>query len=375
MTRCSRPPLQRRWGSLAALLLVLAAGPVRAVETRTAGRIALDARAHEDAGRYGSALRHQKQLRAAIGPDADLELIVALNEARSGLSDSAWVRLYGPLLSAALADTAGLSRRRDYPYAREGFWTNGRFDGWYWYVARARAELALARGDWEQARISATQAIEARPTSGKDALLLALAAARTGDLAFSEAAAAYAAYLEPLLPEAHHLLGWHLWRNGKRAEAEASFEAALAADSLFTPAALARVRLRLPGARPDSLTRSFLTGIRRAAELTSEVGPKVEEDRQQDTAPGLLWNPHTPLTDSLRTAMGLRQPLTIYVHVLIDAGGRSRALEIPYASREQLPLALLHHLARDIQTWRFVAPTRHGEPVTAWVTGEYVVQP
>ena len=357
------------------ILASAASSPAAAPDTRTPGQIARDARAHEDAGRYGAALVQQKLLRTRIAPDPDLELVVALNEARVGLADSAWTRLYGPVLTAALADTGDISRRHDYPYAREGYWVNGRFDGWFWYVARARAELALTRGDWVEARRAAVQAVEARPFSGKDALLLAVASARTGDLAFSEAAAAYARYLEPGLPEAHYLLGLHLWRNQRRLEAASAFQDAMAADSAFAPAALALVRLRLPGARPDSLPAGFLTGLRRAAELTSPVSPKVEEEWQQDTAPMLAWNPQIPLADSLKMELKLTHPLTIYIQVLIDSGGRARALELPYAPRDRLPLALMHHLSRDILNWRFVAPTRFGQSMVAWVTAEYVIAP
>lgn len=373
----TRAPLRARSAVLVAALLVACAARALAAEaeTRTPAQIARDARTHEDAGRYGAALVHQKTLRSRIAPDADLELVVALNEARVGLADSAWARLHGPVLSAALADTGDASRHHDYPYAREGFWVNGRFDGWYWYVARARAELALARGDWLEARRAAVQAVEARPFSGKDALLLAVASAHTGDLAFSEAAAAYAKYLEPGLPEAHYLLGLHLWRNQRRLEAGRAFQDAMEADSAFAPAALALVRLRLPGTRPDSLPRGFLTGLRRAAELNSPVSPKVEEEWQQDTAPMLAWNPQTPLADSLKTELKLTRPLTIYIQVLIDGGGRARALELPYAPRDRLPIALMHHLSRDILNWRFVAPTRFNQSVVAWVTAEYVIAP
>ena len=80
--------------------------------------------------RSRAALTQLKLLRGMQGPDADLELTIALDEARTGLSDSAWARLHGPILAAALADTAGLGRRSEYPFQREGAWVNGRFDGW-----------------------------------------------------------------------------------------------------------------------------------------------------------------------------------------------------------------------------------------------------
>lgn len=337
--------------------------------------MARDARAHEDAGRYAAALRAQKALRARIAPDADLELMIAVNEARTGALDSARVRLEAPLLAAALSDTADARRHHDYPYERDGFWVNGRFDGWCWYVARARAEVAMQRGDWQAARRAAATALEMRPFSGKDALLLALTSAHSGDVAFAEAAASYAGHLEPVLPEAHYLLGVLQWRAGKRTAAAAAFRAAQAADSSFALAALALVRLRLPGSRPDSLPAHFLTGLRRAAELTSPVAPKVEEQLQQDTAPMLAFAPQSPLADTLQARFQLKEPLTIYVQCLIDEGGTARAFEMPAVPQEALPLELVHHMGRDLQTWRFIAPTRFGKPIAAWVTAEYVVRP
>lgn len=301
--------------------------------------------------------------------------MIAVNEARAGLTDSAWVRLNGPLLSKALTDTADARRHHEYPYERDGAWVNGRFDGWYWYVARARAEVAMQLGDWQQARVAAARAVEARRFSGKDALLLAIASAQTGDLAYAEAAAAYAGYLEPVMPEAHHLLGLLHWRAGRRAAATAALRAARGADSSFAPAALALARLSLPGSRPDPLPSYFLTGIRRAAELTSPVSPKVEEQLQQDTAPMLAFNPQTPLPDSVQARFRLSEPLTIYVQCLIDESGSAKSFEMPAVPREDLPLELVHHMSRDLQTWRFVAPTRFGKPISAWVTAEYVVRP
>ena len=113
--------------------------------------LAVRAKTLEEQGNYVSALQELKHLRSVQGPDADVELAIALDEARTGLADSAWARLHGPLLTAALADTMGLARRVDYPFQREQMWVNGSFDGWYWYIARARAELALTRGEYREA--------------------------------------------------------------------------------------------------------------------------------------------------------------------------------------------------------------------------------
>ena len=73
--------------------------------------VATQARAFEEQGNYASALTELKLLRSMQGPDADVELMLALDEARVGLADSAWARFHAPLLSAALADTAGVARR------------------------------------------------------------------------------------------------------------------------------------------------------------------------------------------------------------------------------------------------------------------------
>ncbi|MEQ1833478.1 MAG: hypothetical protein ABL977_10520, partial [Candidatus Eisenbacteria bacterium] len=193
-----------------------AAAPAKPATPPAAGKrpidVATQARVFEEQGNYASALAALKSLRAMQGPDADVELAIALDEARTGFADSAWARLHGPLLTAALDDTAGRGRRTEYPFQRESMWVNGSFDGWYWYVARARAELAYARRDWKEALRMANRAAQARPLSGKEALLLALAAGRTGDAQFSEAAASWAGYLEPWLPEAHSLAGLWAWK-------------------------------------------------------------------------------------------------------------------------------------------------------------------
>src|SRR5262249_39631690 len=149
--------------------------------------------------------------------------------------------------------------RTEYPFQREGMWVNGTFDGWYWYVARARAELALARRDWPQMLAMANQCVAARPLSGKEALLLALAASHSGHAEYGEAGAAWAGFLEPWLPEAHYLSGIWAWRKGRRAEARASLQVAAALDSSWRDPVLALARLALPGAQPDSLPTRFLT--------------------------------------------------------------------------------------------------------------------
>src|SRR5262249_51630533 len=275
--------------------------------------IATRARVFEEEGAYANALAELKSLRSVEGPDADVELAIALDEARVGLVDSAWPRLHPPLLTAALADSIGSLRRTEYPFQREGMWVNGTFDGWYWYIARARAELAFARHDWQQALAMASRAASARPLSGKEALLVALSASHAGDAEYGEAAAAWAAYLEPWLPEAHYLSGLWSWRHGRRAEARASFAAAAALDSTWRDPVLALARLALPGAQPDSLPTRFLTGVRACAMLTSPRRPKQEEFVQFDRTPTLVFNPQTQPEDSLLELMKLKKPTQLYV--------------------------------------------------------------
>jgi hypothetical protein len=337
--------------------------------------VATEARALEEQGNYAGALEQLKRLRGLEAPDADLELAIALDEARTGLADSAWMRLHGPLLSAALADTAGRSRRAEYPFQREGLWINGRFDGWYWYVARARAELALARRDWREMLAMANIAARARPLSGKEALLLALAASHAGDAELGEAAANYAVFLEPWLPEAHLLAGIWAWRHGRRAEARDAFENAAAIDSTWRDPVLARSRLALPGTRADSLPTRFLTGVRACAQLTSSRRPKQEEYLQFDREPMLVFNPQPQPADSLRHRMHLRKPTQVYVQVLVGEQGEALLMELPYVTDDQVPPAVVHDLLDQIGRWRFIPAQKFGQPQRSWASVEYVLQP
>lgn len=352
-----------------------AAAASKPAASRRPIELASEARVFEEQGNYASALVALKALRAVQGPDADVELAIALDEARTGFADSAWVRLHGPLLTAALADTAGRSRRAEYPFQRESMWVNGRFDGWYWYVARARAELAYARRDWKEALSMASRAAQARPLSGKEALLLALAAGRSGDAAFAEAAASWACFLEPWLPEAHYLAGIWAWRNGRRAEARAQIESAAQLDSTWRDPALALSRLRLPGMPADSLPVRFLTGVRACAMLTSAKRPKQEEFVQFDATPMLVFNPQPPPPDSLRALMKLSKPAQVYVQVLVDETGRAVLAELPYVTEAQVPAGIVNHVIENIGAWRFIAARKFDKPQRAWASVEYVLQP
>lgn len=349
--------------------------PPKPVTTRRPIDVATQARALEEQGNYASALQVLKTLRSLQGPDADVELAIALDEARTGFADSAWVRLHDPLLSAALEDTAGRARRSEYPFQRESMWINGSFDGWYWYVARARAELALARRDWKEAMSMASRAAQARPLSGKDALLLALAASHAGDAGFGEAAASWAGYLEPWLPEAHYLSGLWAWRNGRRAEARAELETAARLDSTWREPALALTRLRLPGMRADSLPVRFLTGVRACAMLTSAKRPKQEEFVQFDSNPMLAYNPQPQPEDSLRALMKLTKPTQVFVQVLVNEAGHPVMAELPYVTEAQVPSGVINHVLHAIGEWRFVPARKFDKPQRAWASVEYVLKP
>ena len=337
--------------------------------------VALQARSLEEQGNYAGALTLLKQLRGMQGPDADLELAIALDEARTGLADSAWARLHGPVLSAALDDTMGIARRSEYPFQREGAWVNGQFDGWYWYVARARAELALARRDWREALAMANRSAQARPLSGKEALLLALAASHAGDGALGEAAANWAAYLEPWLPEAHYLAGIWAWRNGRRAEARGALEAAASVDSSWRDPVLALARLSLPGSRPDTLPVRFLTGARACGQLTSARRPKQEEYIQFDRTPALVFNPQPQPPDSLRKRLALKKPTQLFVQVLVSETGRALLMELPYVTEAQVPAAVVNHILEQVGRWRFIPAVKFEKPQRSWASVQYTLQP
>ena len=352
-----------------------AAKPAPAARAAKPIDVALVARSLEEQGNYAGALTQLKLLRGMQGPDADLELAIALDEARTGLSDSAWVRLHGPILTAALADTAGVARRSEYPFQREGAWVNGGFDGWYWYVARARAELAVTRRDWREALAMANRSAQARPLSGKEALLLALAASHSGDAALGEAAANWAAYLEPWLPEAHYLSGIWAWRNGRRAEARGAFEHAAAIDSSWRDPVLALARLSLPGSRPDTLPMRFLTGARACGQLTSARRPKQEEYIQFDRTPALVFNPQPQPPDSLRQQLGLKKPTNLFVQVLVSETGQALLLDLPYVTEAQVPAPVVNFIQDQVGRWRFIPAIKFEKPQRSWASVQFTLQP
>lgn len=333
--------------------------------------VASDARTREDGGAYGLALERLRELRGLVPQDADLELAIALDEARSNLPDSAWARLNGPVLSAALADTGGPPRWRDYPFQREPFWLNGQYDGWYWYIARARAEVALRLQRWDDALQAARRSAYARPYAGKEHLLLALCLAHAGETAEARREASLAIRLDPMLPEAHYLDGLLAWRTGDRAGARAAFRSALAGDSLYRAPALALSRMLVPGLAPDPLPASFLSGIRRAAELTSRVRPKLEEYVQYDQLATLYGRPTRAVPESLQRVMGMTKAIRLYVTVLVDERGRVVLNELPWMPSGSFPEVLLDQVLRDAARWNFRPAYKLGQPRASLASVEY----
>ncbi|MFN8586348.1 MAG: hypothetical protein U0704_00995 [Candidatus Eisenbacteria bacterium] len=350
--------------------------PAPAALKRPAGQVAFEAKVREDEGDYAGAVARLRELRGLVAPDADLELSLALDEMRSGQPDSGRTRLGGALLGAALADTGTDARRREYPFEyRDAIWRSGAFDGWNWYVARARAEAALGARRWSDAEAAARLAVAARPLAGKEHLLLAVAAGRAGHAGLAASSAERAVQLDPTLPEAHYLSGlWH-WRGGRRAEARAAFEAAIARDSSFRLAALALARLQLPGMPADSLPARFLLGRRRVAMLTSAVRPKQEETPRFDTPAGILGAPELPLDAADRARLALQKPLRLYVTVYVDERGRPVVNDLPYAPAGFLPDWLVGRVTALAGTWKFQPARRLGNPTPCWATLELVLNP
>lgn len=332
-----------------------------------------DARAFEESGAYGLAADKLRALRARVAPDADLELALALDEARSGQLDSAWARLHRPVLEAARVDTAGWARRHDYGFEREPLWINGRFDGWNWYVARARAELALRRGVPFEGLDDASWAVRARPLSGKDVHLAALLAAHAGSLARAGQLARVARTLDPTLPESHYLHGLLEWRAGRRNEAGEAFRAAMALDSSFREPALANVRSRLPASAPDAFPTRFLFGARAAGELTSPVQPKIEEVNQTEFPVTLVAKRTPEVPDSLRRRFG--KPVHLIVTVLVDERGHPILNELPWFPEDAFPYSQIPAILASTVRWEFRPAQKHGQPAKAWGSVEHVVQP
>lgn len=324
------------------------------------------AKSFEDLGEYDSAAVALRGLRAMVAPDADLELALALDLARAGAPDSARVLLHGPLLSAALADSCPPERRRPYGPERDALWLNGTYDGWRWAIARARAEVGARLGRWEEAYAAARLAVTDRPLAGREWLVVAVCSGRAGDLAGAERQARLAAYLDPMLPEAQHLVGLFEWRAGQRGDALQRFATAISLDSLYEPAVRARQRLRFfPGAAPDSLPDVFLTRGREAGLLASATGPKLESALRMDRSAVVLQRTMIPVPDSVQVEL---KPLRIVLPVLVDERGQVVLCEMPWISQDDLPAPLVAVLLESLPGWRFAPATRFGLPARSWTS-------
>ena len=99
------------------------------------------------------ALRRCATLRGRRARDADLELALALDEARAGGLDSARARLVRPApVGAALDDTLPARARHEYPWHREQQLGERRAStAGTGTCARARAEVAARAGRWPDA--------------------------------------------------------------------------------------------------------------------------------------------------------------------------------------------------------------------------------
>jgi hypothetical protein len=333
-------------------------------DTRAPAQIAHDAIDFEDQSLYQRALEQWRALRPRVPADGDLELATAIDEARCGLLDSAAARLATPMMDAAVNDTLPMDRYKRYGSQRDPVYIDGRFDGWHWYVWRARAEVALAQRRWDAAAAAARQATAALPFSAEDWLLLAIAEGRAGHDTAAADAAHHAATLDPVLPEALYLDGLWAWRAGRRNEAQNAFRAAVTADRAFEPAGLALVRSRLPGSPPDSLPGRFLTGRREAAMITSPVGPKIEQFIQLERSVAIMTKLDPVVPDSLKKGLfGLQLPLW----VLVDEEGHCVISEIGWIKPGAVAPSVLADLTEKLRYWTFSPAQLHGAPHAVWV--------
>jgi hypothetical protein len=326
--------------------------------------LARQARDLEDFGLYDSAGVVLDRLRGRARPDPDLDLALAIDRARAGQLDAARALLDGPALRAAAFDSTPPARRRPYGPRREESWFGGRFEGWTWTAARARAEVLARVGDWTGARRAARAALRERPLAGTDWLVVAVCSARLGDLEAAEREARTAARLDPMLPEAHYLVGLFDWRGGRRAATLERCAAAIALDSLYAPAIRARQRLRFfPGAAPDTFPTAFLTGLRAADLLTSPDRPKIEDDQHLDQNAVVVQRTMVPIPDSLQIEI---PPLRLVLPVLVDADGRAVLCHLPWIAPGDLPGPLVGILLESLPLWRFSPARRFGRPVASW---------
>ncbi|MGH7742409.1 MAG: hypothetical protein ACRENS_10345 [Candidatus Eiseniibacteriota bacterium] len=333
--------------------------------------MAKSARQLEELGAYAAAAAKLRSLRRVSPPDADLDLAIAMDEARSGARDSAAALMWTPRMDAALEDTLPLTRRHTYPWERESMWVNGRFDGWHWYVARVRAELAVSLGRWSAARLAAEHCVAAHALAGKEWLLLAVCAGREGRLDEAALAAREAIELDSTLPEAFYLCGLYDWRAGNLSLARSRFRAAVALDSTWVIPAEAYVRTRLPGTVPDSLPTELLVGQRAAALLCSPVRPKVDEYLQVDESAEVETRGQPQVPESTMAALGT---LELALPVLVDERGRAVLNDLPWFPPAALPPRVVAALVRCLPDWRFRPAMKNGLPFPVWASVDFSYQ-
>ena len=325
--------------------------------------LAKNAQAFEEIGAYARALEELQKLRPLVKRDADLELEMALLQARLASWDSAAVLLANLPLTKAMTDSQPASRRVPYPWQKPLVWTNGQYDGWSWYVWRARAELAAQRRDWSQALANQERAARERAWSGKEWVLLGVFQARVGR--WEDAARSFdrGLLLEPILPEAHYYKGLSDWRSGHRGDALVDFGEAIRLDSLFDEAVLARARLRLGTGHVDSLPPWLLRGRSADALLTSMERPKYEEMVQPDQPAGALEAPQPHYPPSI-PPFGTGH--TAMIPVLVGEDGRVLIADPPYMNPAQWPDSLIGAAVGVLRDWRFFPGRRSGVPIRSW---------
>jgi len=323
----------------------------------------------EELGSYSQAADQLGMLRQLISPDADLELWWAIDLARAGYADSAANILRTPLLEAALHDTVDSHRFRVYGWGHEDAFLDGHYTGWYWYVARARAELAASQSRWEDALAASRICTRARPLAGIEWYLRALFAARTGQVDEAADASERALRLAPSLPEAHYLGGLLAWRAGRRSAAQQEFRAAIGLDSSYRAPALGLVRARLP-VPADSLPAQLLVGLRAAELLTTSTQPKFDEFGQMDTPASIAFQDSVVLPDSLANRM---RPFTAHPIVLVDANGRVAMHEDSWTKAGSMPEDLVGMVSETLLHWRFKPAVHLGRPSPLWLDIEVPV--
>jgi len=326
----------------------------------------------EELGSYSQAADQLGVLRQLISPDADLDLWLAIDLARAGHADSAARILRTPLLEAALHDTVDTRRFRVYGWGHDGLFLDGHYTGWYWYVARARAEVAASLGRWDDALASSRVCTRARPLAGMEWYLRALFAARTGQADEAADASDRALRLAPSLPEAHYLGGLLAWRAGRRSAAQQQFRAAIELDSTYRAPALALVRARLPVAA-DTLPAQLLNGLREAELLTSGVQPKFDEFGQMDTPASIAHQDSVVIPDSLADRV---RPFTVHPIALVDANGRVAMHEDPWTRAGSTPDEVVGMVSETLRRWRFNPAMHLGRFEPLWLDIEVpVVRP